>query len=242
VYGTSSLNINFISNFNTVQRKIQTMVRSKSQSQLTTPNEAKSGTSKPTATARLTRDDWLDAAFRAAVEGGFSAVRILTLANTLGVSRGSFYWHFKDHAELVSALIDRWYQRTIAADTDEPHADLEDPTGPILRILDGAIAHSVEDREHDRFEQALRSVSSKDSTVAALLERVDRSRLQLLHRHYLQLVHDDETARELAALFYLAIVGSHEALNRPSASVKVSNYLKSVIARHLVHAVSATRP
>ena len=195
-----------------------------------------------TASTRLTRDDWLDAAFRAAIEGGFSSVRVLSLAKTLGVSRGSFYWHFTDHAELVSALIDRWYQRTIAADTDEPHADLEDPTGPILRILDGAIAHSVEDREHDRFEQALRSVSSKDSTVAALLERVDRSRLQLLHRHYLQLVHDDETARELAALFYLAIVGSHEALNRPSASVKVSNYLKSVIARHLVHAVSATRP
>ncbi len=169
-------------------------------------------------------------------------MRVLSLAKTLGVSRGSFYWHFADHAELVSALIDRWYQRRIATSQDELSGDLRDPTVRILSILDGAIAHSVEDREHDRFEQTLRSVASKDSTVAALLERVDRSRLQLLHSHYFQLVHDDETARELAALFYLAVVGSHEALNRPSASVKVSNYLKSVIARHLVHAVSTTRP
>ncbi|MCF8155356.1 MAG: TetR/AcrR family transcriptional regulator [Rhodoferax sp.] len=204
--------------------------------------KTKPGSSKPAPLTRLKRDDWLDAAFRAAVEGGFSSVRVLSLANTLGVSRGSFYWHFADHAELVGALIDRWYQRTLATNQGEINADLGDPSVRILRILDGAIAHSVEDREHDRFEQALRNLASKDSAVAASLERVDRARLQLLHSYYLQLVHDDEAARELAALFYLAVVGSHEALNRPSASVKVSNYLKAIIAKHLVHAVSPTKP
>lgn len=195
----------------------------------------------PTA-ARLTRDDWLDAAFRAAIDGGMGAVRVLTLAQSLGVTRGSFYWHFADHAELVSALIDRWYQRTVSSDKEELPNGQRDPAASILQILDGAIAHSVKDRDHDRFEQALRSLASKDSTVAALMEKVDRARLQLVYNHYLQLVHDDATARELSALFYLAVVGSHEALNRPSASVKVSNYLKSIIAKHLVHAVAATRP
>lgn len=204
--------------------------------------KAESAPSQPTAAVRLTRDDWLDAAFRAAIDGGLSAVRVLTLANTLGVSRGSFYWHFTDHAELVSALIDRWHQRTLAMGQGEQLADPCDPTAGILRILDSAIAHSVEDREHDRFEQALRSQASKDSAVATLLESVDRARLQLVYSHYVQLVNDVETARELAALFYLAVVGSHEALNRPSASVKVSDYLKTIIARHLVHAVSTTRP
>lgn len=192
--------------------------------------------------ARLTRDDWLDAAFRAAIDGGMGAVRVLTLAQSLGVTRGSFYWHFADHAELVSALIDRWYQRTVSADQAELPNGQRDPAASILQILDGAIAHSVKDRDHDRFEQALRSLASKDSTVAALMEKVDRARLQLVYNHYLQLVHDDTTARELSALFYLAVVGSHEALNRPSASVKVSNYLKSIIAKHLVHTVVATRP
>ena len=209
------------------------------------PNARKKAESvprQPTAPVRLTRDDWLDAAFRAAIDAGLGAVRVLSLANTLGVSRGSFYWHFTDHAELVNALIDRWHQRTLAMGEGAQRADPRDPTSGILRILDRAIAHSVEDREHDRFEQALRSQASKDSAVAALLESVDRARLQLVYSHYFQLVKDDETARELAALFYLAVVGSHEALNRPSASVKVSDYLKTIIARHLVHAVSPTRP
>lgn len=199
---------------------------------------AKKRSAPAPATARLTRDDWLNAAFRAAIEGGFGAVRVLTLADTLGVSRGSFYWHFADHAELVNALIDRWYQREIAADQRLRQSALSDPTSRILHILDNAIAHSVEEREFDRFEQALRSLASKNSAVAELLEKVDRARLQMLHAHYLQLVQDDEKARELSALFYLAVVGSHEALNRPSASAKVSDYLKSIIARHLVHAVA----
>jgi len=225
-----------------MHRKIPAMASRKHPS----PPQAVAGagaqtTQAPTA-ARLTRDDWLDAAFRAAVDGGMGAVRVLTLAQSLGVTRGSFYWHFADHAELVSALIDRWYQRTVSADQEELPDGQRNPAASILRILDGAIAHSVQDRDHDRFEQALRSLASKDSTVAALLESVDRARLQLVYNHYLQLVHDDATARELSALFYLAVVGSHEALNRPSASVKVSNYLKSIIARHLVHAVAATKP
>lgn len=199
--------------------------------------KAKTRLAPAPASTRLTRDDWLNAAFRAAIEGGFGAVRVLTLADSLGVSRGSFYWHFADHAELVNALIDRWYQREIAADERLRQSALPDPTSRILHILDNAIAHSVEEREFDRFEQALRSLASKDSAVAVVLEKVDRARLQMLHAHYLQLVQDDEKARELSALFYLAVVGSHEALNRPSASAKVSDYLKSIIARHLVHAV-----
>ena len=81
--------------------------------------------SKPPAAApKLTRDDWLDAAFAAVVEGGFDAVRVLTLAQRLGVTRGSFYWHFADHAELVAALLKRWRERELEIDgklQETPH-------------------------------------------------------------------------------------------------------------------------
>lgn len=208
--------------------------------QATTRAAAAAGSDKPSSAARLTRDDWLDAAFRAAIEGGFGAVRVLTLADTLGVTRGSFYWHFADHAELVNALIDRWYQRELKMGERLLQGQPQDPLARILRILEGAIAHSVEEREFDRFELALRSLASKDSAVAELLEKVDQNRMKILHDHYFQLVHDEEKALELSALFYLAVVGSHQALNRPSASDKMSDYLKSIIARHLVHAVQPT--
>ena len=65
-------------------------------SRATLRKNADSAPADKTLISRLGRDDWLDAAFRAAVEHGFDGVRVLTLADTLQVTRGSFYWHFKD--------------------------------------------------------------------------------------------------------------------------------------------------
>lgn len=221
-----------------LEHKIQTMPRPKSPAAAKKPRAlAKAATTAETPSSRLTRDDWLDAAFQAAITGGFGAVRVLTLADTLGVSRGSFYWHFADHAELVHALVDRWYQRQLVSEKRMLEGELADPVERILQILDNAIAHSVEEREYDRFELALRALADKDKAVATQLEKVDRRRLQLVYTHYAKLVGDDEKARELSALFYLAVVGSHQAMNRPSSNAKVSDYLKSIIAKHLVHAV-----
>ena len=192
--------------------------------------------------SRLTREHWIDAAFQATVERGLDAVRVLALADTLGVTRGSFYWHFSDHAELLQAVIDRWHRRHLAMHKERPSATTEDPAGAILQLLDETIAQSEQDRDHDRFEQALRSRASKDPEVAQLMEQVDRDRLALLHTHYLALTADEQRARELSALFYLAVVGSHQALNRPSGNDKLADYLKSIIARHLVHAVRNAAP
>jgi AcrR family transcriptional regulator len=187
--------------------------------------------------ARLTRDDWLDAGFLAAVEGGLGAVRVLVLARALGVTRGSFYWHFSDHAELIAALIARWHRSELAALAASQAPNGLDPVARLLAVLDQTIALTELDRQNDRFEQALRSHAGKDAALAQLLEAVDRSRLQMLHAHYVRLTGDDDAALELSALLYLAIVGSHQALNRPAADVKMANYLKSIIAKRLVHAL-----
>ena len=65
---------------------------------------------KPAASdgARLTRDNWLDEAFKAVVAGGFENVKVMALAEKLKVTRGSFYWHFTDHADLIGSLLMRW--------------------------------------------------------------------------------------------------------------------------------------
>ena len=62
----------------------------------------------PSDGARLTRDNWLDEAFQAVVLGGFENVKVLAIAEKLKVTRGSFYWHFTDHADLIGSLLMRW--------------------------------------------------------------------------------------------------------------------------------------
>ena len=48
------------------------------------------------AVTRTPRTGWIDDGLRALAAGGPDAVRIETLAQTLGVTKGGFYWHFTD--------------------------------------------------------------------------------------------------------------------------------------------------
>ena len=61
-------------------------------------------------TTQLSRKDWLDEALRALETEGIGGVRILRLATRLGVTRGSFYWHFENRDELLHALLEHWVE------------------------------------------------------------------------------------------------------------------------------------
>lgn len=185
--------------------------------------------------ARLTRDDWLDAAFQAVVEGGFDKVRVLTLAQTLGVTRGSFYWHFTDHADLIAALLSRWVASELALYDSVFDVDSLDPVADLEQVLDAAMAHAGPEMEKMRFELALRGLGRRDPAVSHMLQEVDQKRLALFEKKFKRLVFGDKEASELAALFYLAIVGSHQALSRPTSSSRVKEYLRGIIAGHLIH-------
>ncbi|MFZ6749476.1 TetR/AcrR family transcriptional regulator [Undibacterium sp. Ren11W] len=187
------------------------------------------------AALRLTRDDWLDAAFKAVVEAGFKNIRVLVLADQLGVTRGSFYWHFADHAELVSALLTRWRERELEQDRRLRSDLLADPQADLERLLEVALSHGGEDLEIMRFELALRGLGRRDSAVASMLIEVDQTRMHLFESKFLRLCHDSKKAHELASLFYLALVGSFQALSRPGNSPQLKNHLKSIIANYLIH-------
>ncbi|MFI0351165.1 TetR/AcrR family transcriptional regulator [Actinomadura sp. 9N407] len=59
------------------------------------------------------RQDWIEAGYQELARGGERGLAITALAARLRVTKGSFYWHFKDRGELTRALLDRWaYERT----------------------------------------------------------------------------------------------------------------------------------
>jgi AcrR family transcriptional regulator len=60
--------------------------------------------------ASFSRDDWIEAAYLRFNDAGLSAVRVEAIARDLGATKGSFYWHFADRAEVVSAVMARWEQ------------------------------------------------------------------------------------------------------------------------------------
>lgn len=186
-------------------------------------------------TPRLGPDQWLDAAHAAVVAGGFGNVRVLPLAQALGITRGSFYWHFADHAELVAALIERWHRREIEADRALEAASSDDPLADLLAVLDAALARGGSDLADLRFELALRSHGRQDPAVAEMLAEVDALRLGLIAAKYRRILGGEaDAAEDLAALLYVAVAGAHQALARPGSDAAVATYLREVIAEHLI--------
>ncbi len=68
--------------------------------------------SKTAAAKGLDVNAWIDAGLTAILAGGLSAVAVEPLARGLGVTKGSFYWHFRDRNALLGAMVDRWGKTT----------------------------------------------------------------------------------------------------------------------------------
>ncbi|MEY3886468.1 MAG: HTH-type transcriptional regulator AcrR [Pseudomonadota bacterium] len=188
----------------------------------------------PNEASRLTRDDWLDEAFKAVVVGGFDNVKVLALAEKLKVTRGSFYWHFSDHADLISSLLMRWKLAQLALDDKLKMQQSGDALKDLDLVVDAAFLQAGSELENLRFEQALRALSHQHPVAAQLLVEVDANRMDLFQSKFLVLVKDANKARDLAALLYLAIAGGFQALSRPVNPPNIRAYFRTLISDYLV--------
>ena len=184
--------------------------------------------------SRLTRDHWLDEAFNAVVAGGFENVKVLALAEKLKVTRGSFYWHFADHADLIGSLLMRWKVAQLALDEKLKSHQSENPIQDLEFVVDAAFNQAGSELENLRFEQALRALSHLHEGAAQMLVEVDAERMSLFESKFLSIVQDKSKARDLAALLYLAIVGGYQALSRPVNPPNIRAYLQGLISNYLV--------
>src|SRR6267378_5992400 len=92
----------------------------------------------PIMSDQLSAKDWLDLGLKVLAESGFTALKADPLAKAMGVSRGSFYWHFADLGAFHAAVLKRW--REIAAEQiiADVEADSDEPLKALLRRTFGA--------------------------------------------------------------------------------------------------------
>lgn len=141
----------------------------------------------------LTRHDWVEGAWEMLGERGIDRVRVEPLAKRLGVTKGSFYWHFKDRDELLEALLDRWFT---VHEEDERHVTENtvdmDPGERIWALFDRVI------RRVSRGQTvSLRLLSHYDPGIAARIAKEDTGRLEFLKTQLMAMgfAEDDALAR-----------------------------------------------
>lgn len=146
---------------------------------------------------RLAKEDWLRAARLALLERGADGVRVEPLARELGVTKGSFYWHFRDRADLLEALLVEWEEETAFLTEALRHAD---PRTQLPAILAEVARRTVaSERGESPSDAAIFAWAATDSRVAARANRGEEQRMQLFRKL---------TRRaDVADLFYYAYHG-----------------------------------
>ncbi len=174
---------------------------------------------------QLSAKDWLDQGLKALARNGFTALKAEPLAKAMGVSRGSFYWHFADVAAFHAAILQRW--REVAA--EQIIADVEtastgdDGLKLLLRRVFG---------ERLRLENAVRTWAALDPAARAAVQAIDQRRLgyvaQLLERAGLAA----ELARDRAQILYWAFLGfalSEQPLPKDRRQMLVDELLRMAL-------------
>jgi AcrR family transcriptional regulator len=176
---------------------------------------------------QLSAQDWLDQGLKTLARSGFTALKAEPLAKAMGVSRGSFYWHFADISAFHAAILKHW--REIAAEQIiagvEAASAHEDPLAVLLRRVFG---------ERLTLESAVRIWASVDPTARAAVQAIDRRRLGYVESLMTKSGLSADVARARAQILYWAFLGfalSDQKLPKAQQQAMLSEMLRIAAAR-----------
>ena len=156
---------------------------------------------KPDRRGRLSAEDWAQAALDLIAEQGVAAVAVEPLARRLGVTKGSFYWHFPSRDALLQAALERWEK----VEQEQVFGQLEAIADPRerLRALFDLVAHEY--KAHIIYSELLKALDHP--AVQPVIGRVSDRRLDYLTASFRQAGLGRNDAQNRARLAYAAYVG-----------------------------------
>jgi AcrR family transcriptional regulator len=183
--------------------------------------------------ARATRDDWLDLAFALLARRGIGAVSVLDLSERLGVSRSSFYWHFRSRDGLLDALLQRWDDRntcSIVRQAEAPAATITEAVCNVFRCWIDAALFSR------RLDVAVREWARISTTARARLDRADRERMAAIETMFGRHGYAAEEALVRARVLYTMQIGYYALDIREPMEARLA------LAPHYLETFTGVRP
>jgi len=152
---------------------------------------------------KLAREDWIIAARRVFVVSGIDDVKIDRLAKEMKVTRGSFYWHFKNLEDLQAAVLEDWQKQNLV----EMDALRNKWRESGATIHDVGVAWSDEGSEFPTFSMAIRIWARKNQMVASAVRSIDHAWLKLLEEVFRPEGFNDDECHVRARILYYHRIG-----------------------------------
>ena len=170
----------------------------------------KTSASKPRSRAvaprtHLDPERWGDEANDVLAKEGDSGLRVEVLAKRCGVTKGSFYWHFKDRQALLDALLEQWKVGRIR--------DIEKTTAVTPGNEREQLHYAIEvygasrNRKGMSIELAVRDWARHDARAASVVEEVDLYRLECTRKLFVAAGMSDAEAKSRSLLLYACVFG-----------------------------------
>jgi AcrR family transcriptional regulator len=150
---------------------------------------------------QLSAEDWLDQGLKTLAKSGFTALKAEPLARAMGVSRGSFYWHFADIGVYHAAILKHWREvaaEQVIADLEEEVAKHHDAVALLLRRAFSSTP---------ALENAVRTWATVDAAARAAVQAIDQRRLGYIETLLGQTGVAADVARARAQILYWAFLG-----------------------------------
>jgi AcrR family transcriptional regulator len=182
----------------------------------------------------LTRGDWIAAATEVLVNEGIAHVRVDLLATQLGVTRGSFYWHFRDREALLRAVLEDW-RRTATEQLTERLAQAHlDPVEQLRDVISLPFRGRAAARAA-RIELAIRAWARRDAMARHAVDEADSARIGYIAQIFSALGFAVLEARSRAFLVYAYVVGESQMASVGPAALKAerARFVEQLLQRPL---------
>ncbi len=151
--------------------------------------------------AKTSRETWLDDGLKVLRQDGIEHVRIDTLCKRLGMTKGSFYHHFKNHQSYLEDLLAYWEEKYTSQFIDYAEKGTT-PLEKIKRLNDVALS------AYDDPEIHIRAWALTDDVARETVARVDQRRIDYLVKLYTELGMSDEQALVVSRTIYATLIGT----------------------------------
>ena len=150
----------------------------------------------------LSREAWILQALEVMDRDGIHGVKISGLAASLGVTKGSFYWHFESREDLLAGILAYWADSLVARIDAEVDLQPDDPSEELMWIL-----KRVASGELNKHDPALRTWAVFDQVAQEAVRRVDKDRLEYKRDLFLRMGFEECEADLRSRLSYYYVVG-----------------------------------
>ena len=157
--------------------------------------------------AKLSSNEWIEAAFRALSTSGPQAIKAEAIARDLGVSKGSFYWHFTNVADLKTKMLEHWFEAATQEIIAQVNQVEGSPTEKLQTLVDIATGNKSEPYGGVSVEAAIRDWGKYSQQAGEMVKRVDTQRLNYLTEQLQAAGSDEASARTNAEVLYAGLIG-----------------------------------